>query len=179
MQQPRAQGRHQYDRQAVHEQADQHRGQYEEPEPDEDVRLLIDDVERQDAERVVLLDRPGCTVLVEDALGDPREYVDHRVDPVFLRHVRELQHPQPIADELAAEESVHQVQLAEYVYKAEHLADEVPIHVRVVSLEAPFVAELTPIGLNEGELVLTRSSPSSSLSLSLPPQTLPFISFVP
>jgi len=117
----------------------------------------------------VLLDRTGSTVLVEDALGDAREYVDHRIDPFLLRHIWEIQHSQAVADKLATEESVHQVKLTDYVYEAEHLAGEVPIHVRLVSLEAQYVAELMPIGLNEDELDLTRSSPSTPLSLSLSP----------
>jgi len=45
MQQSPAQGRHEDDRHAIEEQADQQSGQYQEPEPDEDVRLLVDDVE--------------------------------------------------------------------------------------------------------------------------------------
>ena len=41
----------------------------EHPEPEEDVDLLVKDVERQDAERVVLLQLPRAPELVESALG--------------------------------------------------------------------------------------------------------------
>ena len=41
----------------------------EHPEPEEDVDLLVEDVERQDAERVVLLQLPRAPELVESALG--------------------------------------------------------------------------------------------------------------
>ena len=43
-------------------------GEEDEPEPDEDVDLLVDDVERQDAETVDGLDRARGAVLVERAL---------------------------------------------------------------------------------------------------------------
>ena len=42
--------------------------QEDEPEPEEDVDLLVDDVERENAEPVKLLHRPGRTKLVECAL---------------------------------------------------------------------------------------------------------------
>ena len=43
-------------------------GEEDEPEPDEDVDLLVDDVERQDAETVDGLDCARGAVLVERAL---------------------------------------------------------------------------------------------------------------
>lgn len=82
----------------------------------------------------MLLYRAGGTVLVEDALGDPGKYVDHGIDAFLLWRVRELQHSQTVAEELTVEESVHQIELAEYVDEAENLAGKVPIHVRVVTL---------------------------------------------
>ena len=53
--------------------------------PDEDVDLLVDDVEREDAHGVVLLDLAGRTELVEGALRHAREDVDHRVDSILLK----------------------------------------------------------------------------------------------
>ena len=44
-------------------------GQDDEPEPEEDIDLLVDDVEGEDAEPIKLLHRPGRTKLVECALG--------------------------------------------------------------------------------------------------------------
>ena len=43
--------------------------QSNEPEPEEEVDLLVDDVDWEDAETVKLLDTSGGTVLVEGALG--------------------------------------------------------------------------------------------------------------
>lgn len=139
MQQSRPYLRHEDDRCSVHHYGDEQDGQYEEPEPDEYVRLLVDNVQRQKAKGVVLLYRAGGTVLVEDTLGDAREHVDHRVDSLLLRRVRDLQHSQTVAEEFTVEESIHQVQLTEYVDEAQDLASEVPIHVRVVILKVQFI----------------------------------------
>lgn len=108
----------------------------------------------------MLLYGARSSVLVEYTFGNARKHVDHRVNSFLLRCVRELQYSQTIAEEFAVEESIHQIELAYYVDKAQNLAGEVPIHVRVVILKAQFVAELKQIGLNENELDLTRSSPS-------------------
>ena len=60
-----------------------------EPEPEEDVDLLVDDVEGEDAEAVFLLDRAGGTVLEERALRDLREHLGHRVGPVQRQFVNQ------------------------------------------------------------------------------------------
>ena len=46
----------------------------EHPEPEEDVDLFIEDVDRQDAERVVLLQLPRGAKFVESALCQPGFY---------------------------------------------------------------------------------------------------------
>lgn len=97
---------------------------------------------------------------MEYTLGNTGKHVDHGVNSLLLRCVRELQYSQTIAEEFAIEESIHQIHLADYVDKTQNLAGEVPIHVRVVILKAQFVAELRQIELNENELDLTRSCPS-------------------
>lgn len=65
--------------------------QHEEPEPDEDVDLLVDNVERQQTERVHGLDVGRGTILVEATLGHAREYPNHRVDSLFCKQ-REQRH---------------------------------------------------------------------------------------
>ena len=47
--------------------------EHQEPEPDEDVDLLVDDVEREDAQHVVVLDVAGRPILVERALRHSKE----------------------------------------------------------------------------------------------------------
>jgi len=59
-------------------------GHENEPEPHEDVDLLVEDVQGEDAHCVVLLNFTGRAKLVERALGHAREDVDHRIDPVLL-----------------------------------------------------------------------------------------------
>lgn len=130
-----AQGGHAEQERPVQHQHRQQPRQDHEPEPDEDVRLLVDDVERQQAQRVVLLDRAGRTVLVEDALGDAGEHVHHGVHPLLLVLVRERHDAQAVAEELAVEEVVHHVELADDVDQAQRLAEEVADGVRVVALD--------------------------------------------
>ena len=48
-------------------------GDNDEPEPEEDVDLLVDDVEGEDAHGVVSLNCAGGTILVEGAFGDSVE----------------------------------------------------------------------------------------------------------
>ena len=58
-------------------------GEADEPEPEEDVDLLVDDVDRQDAQPVVVHDRSRRPVLVEGALGHLGEDLGHRVHPLL------------------------------------------------------------------------------------------------
>ena len=58
-------------------------GQDDEPEPQEDVDLLVHDVDGQHADGVVDLQRAGGAVLEEAALGDAREDHGHRVDALL------------------------------------------------------------------------------------------------
>ena len=56
-------------------------GEEHEPDPEEDVDLLVDDVDGEDALCVVPLDGARGAVLAESALGHAREHPRHRVDP--------------------------------------------------------------------------------------------------
>ena len=48
-------------------------GDHDEPEPEEDVDLLVDDVQRQDTESVMSLSGAAGTKLVKTALGDLKQ----------------------------------------------------------------------------------------------------------
>lgn len=87
--------------------------QDDKPEPQEDVDLLIEDIERQHAERVQLLYRAGGTELVEGALGHARKYLDHRVATLLLIHVAELEDLRAVREESAAQEGVHEEYVAD------------------------------------------------------------------
>lgn len=90
----------------VHHRPGTHHGQEDEPEPEEYVDLLVEDVEGEDAEGVYLLDRPGSTVLVEGALGHSREDPDHGVHAVFLVDAAEAEHVRAVGQEGTAQERV-------------------------------------------------------------------------
>ena len=98
----------------------------EEPEPEEDVDLLVEDVDGQDALRVVLLDVAAGSVLVEGALGDPREHAGHRVRAALLGGLHEGGGRHTVRGELVAEEQVREEDLEDDVDEVERVADEGP-----------------------------------------------------
>ena len=82
--------------------------------PDENVDFFVDDVERENAESVLLFNRSGGTVLEEGALRHLREDLGHRVRPVFRLHFRVSQNVAAVGQKLAAEEKVGEVDLEQY-----------------------------------------------------------------
>lgn len=75
-------------------------GQYDKPEPQQDVYLLVHDVEGQETQGIVLLDVAGWTESVEDALGESWEDPHHGVGPVFLIPSGKMQDISAISGEL-------------------------------------------------------------------------------
>ena len=90
-------------------------GEPDEPEPEEDVDLLVDDVHGQDAEAVHALDGAGGTVLVEGALGHLGEDAVHGVVPRLEGHLGLAEHLGAVLGELPTKEQVHQVDLRNHV----------------------------------------------------------------
>ena len=86
-------------------------GEPDEPEPQEHVDLLVDDVHGQNAEAVLALDRAGGTVLVEGALGHLGEDAVHGVVPRLDGGLGRGEHVGAVLGEHATEEQVHQVDL--------------------------------------------------------------------
>ena len=101
-------------------------GDDDQPEPDEDVDLLVDDVEGQDAEAVFLLDGTGGTVVVEGALGHLREHLGHGIGPVLGLHLGVGQDVKAVVPELVSKEEVGEVDLPENVGEVQELAEEEP-----------------------------------------------------
>ena len=99
------------DDEPVEEDQGRQEAQDEEPEPEEDVDLFVDDVERKDAQGVVLLHLARRAELVESALGHPREDVDHRVDALLLVPLGERDHVETERQEGPVKERVHQEHL--------------------------------------------------------------------
>ena len=100
------------------------RAEEDEPEVEEDVDLLVDDVNREDAERVVGLDGAGGPVLVEPALGHLGEHPVHGVLAGVQVHLALGEHVAAELGELVAEEEVGQVDLADHVDEVENLAED-------------------------------------------------------
>ena len=99
------------------------RGQEDEPEVEEDVDLLIDDVQRENTQSVVGLDGAGWSVLTKSTLRDLREDSVHRVHPgveVLLGHGEHL--PAKLG-ELEAQEDVRQVDLEEDVHQVQKFTE--------------------------------------------------------
>ncbi len=96
---------------AVHQHQEREHTQEQQPEPDEDVDLLVDDVERQDAEGVVLLDVARRAELVECALGHAGEDIDHGVDAILLVSVSKGHDLNAICEEGAVKEPIQQEHL--------------------------------------------------------------------
>ena len=101
-----------YDDDAVKDDHGCEAAQDQEPEPEEDVDLLIDDIDGQDAEGIVALNVSRRAKLVEGAFGHAREYVDDRVHPVFFVAEGEGDDLDAKCEEGPVEETVHEEQLA-------------------------------------------------------------------
>lgn len=89
-------------------------GQYpqnQKPEPQEDVYLLVDDIQRKDAHSVVTFHLAGDSVLVESAFCHSREDVYHWVHAVFLVALHKFQNIYAKHKEFSVEETVHQEHL--------------------------------------------------------------------
>ena len=114
-------------------------GDDDQPEPDEDVDLLVDDVQGKNAEAVFLLHGTGRTVVVEGALGYLGKYLGHGIGPVLGFHFWVCQDVKSVVPELVAEEEVGKVDLSEDVCEVEDLAQEEPDGVEAVgaAVKAP------------------------------------------
>lgn len=104
----------------------------DEPEPQEDVNLFVNDVQGQDAQTVELLDRTGRTEFVERALGDFGKDSSHRIFAFLWLQLRHGQHVGAVRREFSAEKEIHEVNLSDDVDKVENLAQEELVGVEFV-----------------------------------------------
>jgi len=112
-------------------------GHGDEPEPQEDVDLLVDDVVGQHAEAILVLHRAGGTILVEGALGDLGEHLVQGVGTFLEWLVADGKDLSSISGKLASQEDVHQVNLNQNVHKVEQLAEDELEDIRVVMMNSP------------------------------------------
>ena len=108
----------------VEQRDDGDHGEEDQPEPEEDVDLLVHDVDGQDADGVVRLHGAGGAVLEEAALGHPREDDGHGVDALLRVGLQELEDAEAVGGELPAEEGVHEVDAPHHVDEVEELHEE-------------------------------------------------------
>ena len=92
---------------AVEQRQDRGHGQKAEPKPEEDVDFLVQDVERQNAQAVELLQRSGRTELVEGAPGQLGKQSRHGVEPVLGILIRHRDDFKAVLDEKATQKQVH------------------------------------------------------------------------
>ena len=59
----------------------------DDPLPDEDVDLFVDNIEWENAEAILLLNRTGGTIVVERTLGYLGKYLGHGIRPIFGLHL--------------------------------------------------------------------------------------------
>ena len=98
--------------------------QEDEPEPEEDVQLLVDDVDGKHAEGVVGLDSATGPVLLVETLRHPREYPGHGIKSVLRVVFNIVQHLQAVGAELPAEEQVDEVDVGQDVDEGEKLTED-------------------------------------------------------
>ena len=96
----------------------------DEPEPEEDVDLLVDDVDGKNTLGIMSLNITTGTVLVEGALGHPGEHPGHRVGPALLLHLNKGGRVDPVLGELVAEEAVGEEDLTDDVDQVETVGEE-------------------------------------------------------
>ena len=104
----------------------------DEPEPESDVNLLVDDVESEDTESVQLDDGPGGSVLVEGALGDSREHLHHGVRPVLVILVHEVDDVGAVGHEHSAKEEIDKIHLSDDIDEVEKIAEEIPENKEII-----------------------------------------------
>jgi len=109
--------------------------QEEKPEPDEDVDLFVDYIERENTERIVLFNVARRSKLVKRALCHPGEDIDHRVNPVLLVAIRKRHHFNSVGEERPVKKSVEEKHLTRDIQESQEFTKEVSVGPEVVMLQ--------------------------------------------
>ena len=118
----------------INHESNREKKEYEEPEPDSNVDLVVYHVDWEDAEPVKLLDCSGSTKVVERALGDLREDSDHGIVAFLIVEHCKGKHLETIGGELSSQQPVYQVDLNAAVGKVHYLADHKPGFIGLLSV---------------------------------------------
>ena len=86
-------------------------GNKDQPEPDEDKDLFVDDVQGENAESILLFNGSGRTILVEGTFGHLGEHLGHGIRSIFMFKSSVVQNVSSIRCKFATEEKVNKVHL--------------------------------------------------------------------
>lgn len=111
-------------------------GQNNEPEPQKDVDLLIEDVQGEHTERIVLLYAAWRSVFVENTFGDAWKEFDHRIASILLIHVGEAPHIRAVCHECSAQEFIDEDNVCDDIGQVQELTEKVAERVTVVCAHA-------------------------------------------
>ena len=129
-------GRHHDHQSRIHDGTCRQNGQNDEPEPQEDVNLLIENVERKHTQRIVLLDAARASVFVEAALCQSREHLNHWIGTILLVHVGEFEDVSAVRQKRTAQELVHDDDVGHHIHEIQYFTEEIPKRIAVVCAQA-------------------------------------------
>merc|ERR1719495_1740973 len=99
-------------------------GQGNQPEPEQEVNLLINDIDRKDAETVKLLDSSRWSELVEGAFCHLRKDFGHGINSLALTLFHHTPNLTPICSKFSIKEEIYKIDLSNDIDKIEELAEE-------------------------------------------------------
>ena len=108
-----------------------------EPKPEEDIDLLIDDIDREDAETIMLHDCSGWSVLVKSTLCHFWENFCHRIYPLLHGCSEERDCLRTIGGELTAKELVHKAHLTNDIDQIQELTKNEFVDIGIVFFQIP------------------------------------------
>lgn len=120
----------------INDGADRQHGQNDEPEPQENVDLLVQNVECQQAQGVMFLNAARRSILVERAFGETRKDLYHRIRSVLLVHVWEVDNIGAVRQKGSAQEFVHKNDVHNDIGQIQEFAEEIAERVAVVRTQA-------------------------------------------
>jgi len=120
------------DEDAVNDDQEGKRQKEQQPEPQEDVNLLVDNVQRQDAHGVVLFNLAGSSEFVKRTFGHPGKDVHHWIDTILLITLGKGDHLDAKSKKGAVKEPIHQEHLAEDIEQCKELAEKVSVSPKVM-----------------------------------------------
>jgi len=101
-------------------------GEEDKPKPEHDVDLFIYDVQRENAESIIVFNCSRGSILVESTLCNLRENTVHWIIPGFRILLAHRKHLTSICSEDSSKKIVKEKDLANYIDKVEKLTESKP-----------------------------------------------------